>query len=248
MSDNHKYSYRNWHLALFFCFCFCLFYHTSCTPEFPKEIKEFYYPVNDLDEGLVYHYESTTNDLPALANYWFFKGHNLEDGKQLTGQYYDHNKHILQYFRQDINSSGALMNEYRIYSEDSIAQVIPVDLIYNNVFPFTVNDTTSVYLYKLSYTNPTDTSINTIVRNRNYGGNTEWEHNGKIYPAIQMDVLEQIQNDKNGVLTIDLKGYEIYAKGIGLVYTERITRDGSAHIIDRLVDRIPMSQFELNLD
>ena len=248
MSDNHKYPSRKWHLALFSVLCFCLLYHTSCTPEFPKEIKDFYYPVNDLDEGLVYHYKSTTNDLPALAHYWFFKGHNLKQGKQLTGQYYDHNKQVLQYFRQDITSSGALMNEYRIYTKDSIAQVIPVELVYNNVFPFIIKDTISVYLYKLNYTNPADSSINTIVRNRNYGGTTEWVHNGKTYPAIRIDILEQIQNDNNGVFTIDLKGYEIYAKGIGLVYTERITRDGSTHIIDRLIDRYSMSDFELALD
>ena len=140
------------------------------------------------------------------------------------------------------------MNEYRIYTKDSIAQVIPVELVYNNVFPFIIKDTISVYLYKLNYTNPADSSINTIVHNRNYGGTTEWVHNGKTYPAIRIDILEQIQNDNNGVLTIDLKGYEIYAKGIGLVYTERITRDGSTHIIDRLIDRYSMSDFELALD
>jgi len=248
MSDNYKLPHRIWQFILFSVSCFCLIYLTSCNPEFPKEIKEFYYPVDDLDEGLVYHYQSTTNDLTGLDHYWFFKGHYLDRGKQLTGQFYNHNKQVLQYFRQSINSTGALMEEYRLYTEDTLAQVIPVEVIYDNVFPFVIKDSTAIYLYKLKYTNPVDSSLNTIVRNRNYGGTTEWIHNGKTYPAIQINLLEQIENDKNGVLTIDLKGYEIYAKGIGLVYTERISRDGSTHLIDRLVDRIPMSSFEVDID
>lgn len=248
MSDNSQRRGRNWQFTLFSVLCFCLLYLTGCRPEFPKEIKEYYYPVDDLDEGLVYHYQSTTNDLAGLDHYWFFKGHNINEDKQFTGQYYDHNKRVLQYFRQYISTSGALMDEYRLYTSDTLAQVIPVEVIYGNVFPFTVRDSTAVYLYKLKYTNPIDSSLNTIVRNRNFGGITEWTFNGKTYPAVRIEILEQIENDKNGVLTIDLKGYEIYAKDIGLVYTERITRDGSTHLIDRLVDRIPMTEFEITED
>ena len=81
MSDNHNLPYRNWQLTLFSVLCFALVYHTGCATEFPKEIKDFYYPVDDLDEGLVYHYQSTTNDLPTLDHYWFFKGHDIDNGK-----------------------------------------------------------------------------------------------------------------------------------------------------------------------
>jgi len=178
-----------------------------------------------------------------LDHYWFFKAHDINSSKQLTGQFYDHNRQTLQFFRQNITSSGALLDEYRLYTNDSIAQIIPVEVLYNNVYPFSLVDTFAVYLYKLRYISPQDSSINTITRNRQYGGTTEWTHNGKTYPAIRMDILEQIGNDMNGVLTIDLKGYEIYAKGIGLVYTERITKDGSNHMIDQLVDRLTMEAF-----
>jgi len=244
MSDNQNNSYRNWQFFFYSVLCAVLLYHTGCAPKFPKEIKEYYYPIEDLDEGLVYRYQSTTNGLAELDHYWFFKGHDVEEGIHFTGQYYDHNKMILQYFRQHITTSGALLDEYRLYTEDSIAQIIPVNVVYNNVFPFIVKDSSSIYLYKLQYSNPRDSSINVIVRNRSYGGESEWHHNGKTYPAIRINLLEQIENEKDGVLVIDLKGYEIYAEGIGLVYTERITSDGSTHLVDELVDRISISDFE----
>ncbi len=225
--------------------CLFLIYHTGCQPEFPKEIKQFYYPVDQLDEGLVYHYKSTTNDMKALDQYWFFKGNNLKNNSQFTGRYYNHHKQMLQYFSQNINKSGALLDEYQLYTTDSNSEVIPVDILYNNVFPFEIKDTSAVYLYKLQYTSSADSSITTIIRNRRYSGQLDWEYRGLSYPAVQMALLEQIQNDKNGVITIDLKGYEIYAKGIGLVYTERFTQDGSTHIVDRLIDRISPSDFKV---
>ena len=246
MSDNNTKQSIYWHIPTYVLCCIILLGLTKCRADFPKDIAEFYYPVNLLDEGLVYHYKSTTNDMDPLDQYWFFKGHQITDSQQLTGQFYDHNKQILQYFRQTINKSGVLMDEYRLYSNDTIADIIPVEVLYNNVYPFQVKDTTSIYLYKLQYVNPADSSINTIVRNRRYSGTTTWEHNGKTYDAIQFNVLEQIQNDRDGVVKIDLKGYEIYAKGIGQVYTERVTQDGTTRIVDQLVDRIPMEAFEVS--
>jgi len=240
MSDNQKHLYRKWHWVVFSSLCFCLLYLTSCTPEFPKEIKEFYYPIDQLEEGLVYHYESSINDAPKTDEYWVFKTHNLDNKVALTGQFYNTNKTVEQYFRQLITTSGALLEEYRLYRNDSIVHTIPVEVIYNNVFPFAIQDTNAVFLYKLKYTNPADSSINTIIRNRRYAGTTIWEHNGKTYEAIQINILEQFQNDNNGVLTIDFKGYEIYAKEIGLVFTERFSEDGGTHLIDQLIDRIPM--------
>jgi len=243
MTDIHKRPYTNWHIWLSVSLVCCVISFVTCTSKFPLDIKDFYYPVEELQEGLVYHYSSTNNNQDGLDHYWFFKAHDINNSKQLTGQFYDHNRQTLQFFRQNITTSGALLEDYRLYTSDSIAQTIPVKVLYNNVFPFSISDTTAVYLYKLEYINPQDSSINTITRNRRYGGEREWTHNGKTYPAIRIEILEQISNDLNGVLTIDLKGYEIYAEGIGLVYTERISNDGSSHMIDQLVDRVTMEDF-----
>lgn len=243
MSEASKRSYINWHNSFLLAATYCLIILSACSSDLPLDIKEYYYPVDQLQDGLVYQYISTNNGQDGLDHYWFFKAHDVDQAKHLTGQFYNHNRQTLQFFRQKITPSGALLDEYRLYTEDSIAQTIPVEVLYNNVYPFAIADTTAVYLYKLKFTNPQDSSINTITRNRRFGGETEWTFNEKTYPAIRMEILEQISNDLDGVLSIDLKGYEIYAKGIGLVYTERISRDGSSHMIDRLVDRVTMESF-----
>lgn len=247
MSDTIQRYYTDWHIssAIFGILLICI---TGCNSKLPLEIKDFYYPIDELSEGLVYQYNSTTNGQVSLAHYWFLKAHNIDGNNQLTGQFYDHNRDVLQYFRQNITPSGAILDEYRLYTSDSIAQTIPVEVIYNNVYPFSITDTSAVYLYKLRYEDPSDNSSNTIVRNRRYGGESQWEFNGKTYSAIKIEILEQIISELDGAITIDLKGYEIYAEGIGLVYTERITRDGSTHIIDSLVDRIKMEDFEKSLN
>ena len=243
MSESFVQCHKLWHVACYSLFLGVTMFTMSCQSEFPKSTEEYYYPINELQEGLVYHYHATINNAPTTNQYWFFKSHDINDQKQLTGQFYDENKSVQQYFRQQINPSGALLDEYRLYSGDSIVQSTSVEILYNNVFPFEAKDTLSVYLYKLRYTNPADSSINTITRNRRYQRPTEWEHNGKTYDAIQIALMEQIDNDKEGVISIQLKGYEIYALGIGLVYTERISQDGSTRLVDRLVDRIPMDNF-----
>lgn len=217
----------------------------ACNESFPIRTESFYYPLNELNEGLVYHYQTKTNDQPQVSSYWYFKTNNINDTLYLSGQYYDGLKSVRQLFIQKCLTNIAELQDYTLFlPSDTNGQVLPVrvDVQYSNAFPFLIKDTLSVYLYKLSFISPVDSAINTITRNRRFLKKEEWSFNGKVYPAIKIRLLERIENDIDGVLTIDLKGYEIYAKGIGLVYSLREGEDGT-RIEERLVDRMLMDDF-----
>ncbi|MBT8219457.1 MAG: hypothetical protein KJP00_06520 [Bacteroidia bacterium] len=247
MSENLFCNYHLWQ-NIFFALLSIIITSSmlGCKGQFPKNIKDYYYPINDLSDGLVYQYTTTNSDQQSVSNYWYFKSNIINDTIHFTGQYYDAKKTVGQFFRQSITDQGAIYKDYNFYvyndSSDQ-ASVIQLQIHYASAFPFQVKDTTSIYLYKLSFIAPADSSLNTITRNRRFVGEEEWEHNGKVYPAIRIKLLERIENDRQGVLTIDFKGYEIYAKGIGLVYTFRSSENGT-RIEDRLIDRVLMSDFQ----
>lgn len=246
MSDYSVSHISIWQYGVFGFFLCVIGFSLGCNRSTPQSIDRFYYPVNDLNEGLVYHYQTITKDQPPISSYWLFKSNIINGEIQFTGQYYDATKTVGQFFRQRIVSTGALLEDYKFYvGRDTSDHVLPIDveIDYPNAFPFEVYDTIGVYLYKLSFIAPGDSSINTIIRNRRFVGYESWNHNGKSYPAIKFRLLERIENDNNGVLTIDMKGYEIYAEGIGLVFSKKESMDGTS-IEERLIERMKVEEFQ----
>lgn len=213
----------------------------GCGPS-QESLKSYYYPT-DLPDGLVYQYLSSMNDTPQESYYWFFKPHIIDEQEHFTGQYYDAHGTVQQFFRQSADSGGFEMEAYTLYEGEPLDPTA-VEIIHDDVFPFYPRDTMSVYVYKVRYTSQLDSSITTITRNRRYTGHVEWLFNGKSYDAIQFKLQERIENDKNGVITIDFRGHEIYAEGIGLVRSIRSSDEGNIKIVDELTDRLEMKKFE----
>lgn len=208
----------------------------------PDSLKSFYFPLNTSD-GLVYQYQRTTNGNASDTYYCFYKSHLLDGQKHFTGQYYEADGRVSQFYRQMVDDGGIEMESYLLYEADTLDPTT-VKVVHDDIFPFYPSDTMSVYLYRVSYESKLDSSVTTITRNRRYIGKESWTHNQKTYEAIRFGLLERIENDKNGVVTIDLKGHEIYAKDVGLVYLERKSDEGALTLIDQLVDRIEMTEFE----
>jgi len=139
-----------------------------------------------------------------------------------------------------------LLEELFLYQSDSTDKQtrIPVEIVAGNNFPFEVQDSLGIFLYNIQWFSPADSSTNTLIRNRRYLGRTTYEFEGKEYAAIEFGVRELIENEQEGFLKIELKGKEIYAQGLGLVYTHKEAIDSGFEQTYQLYARYPMMELE----
>jgi hypothetical protein len=215
-------------------------------------LKDYYYPIAQLKEGKVYEYTPANNDTLA-GYYWYF--HTLRpDPKQsdkaqsnyLTGTYYDVNYEIAQMVSEEVVSNGTILDEAYLFLSDNngVKQQIKVAIDAANVFPFEVKDTNTVLFYKIHWKNPKDTTEQlTLTRNRRYRGKTTYSFKGHSYDCIQFELRELIDSEKEGHWQQEYKGQEFYAKGIGLVYSEKVINKNFV-LAYRLKDIYDMKQLE----
>lgn len=210
-----------------------------------KNIEAYYYPIANLKDGLAYEYLPTAST-QMLEFYWYLRTIEQEEQTYLTGMYYDHNFTPSQFSREEKVSNGMLLSELFLYETDTAGYQYKtlVDVQANNAFPFQVKDSMGIFLYKVQWTSPIDSSEITIIRNRRFLKDTTYQYQQKMMKAIVFELREIVESDKDGVLTLEFKGKEIYAKGIGLVYTEKKDVNGDFQQAFYLNDRYPMTVLE----
>lgn len=203
-----------------FLFLFPLIvWNTACTKQ---NIRDYYFPVLDLQAGKVYVYDLPAGDSSA-PDYWYYRGFVRDSGIFLSGTYYDPQFEIRQIIREKLVSGGSLMRDYFIYEADTSRNTltrIQADITAPTVFPFQVQDSLGVFLFSLSYAPPSTRNAQIyVIRNRRYGGKgPDFELNGKRYPTIRFFLREAVGYEKEGAAEIEGAGEEWYAKNIGLVY------------------------------
>lgn len=209
--------------------------------------KAFYFPFEEMLEGQVYEYVSTSaiGDT-IITEYWAYKSTNDEKGWQLMGTYYDSYFQVRQYFRETIHQTGSLMEDYFLYQPDSngVNQRYDADLKAPNGFPFVLKDTNSILLFDLQWTFSEDPLHRvSLTRNRQYRERSTFSFQGKQRPAILFDLKERIDDEQEGHLEKEYNGLEIYAKGLGLVYYRK---DFDENIVMeyQLKEVYTMAQFE----
>ncbi len=217
---------------------------TSCQLSSNIDIQNYYLPLSELKDGLVYEYQSINGEFPPY--YWYFR--TIEQGNStfLTGMNYNYRFMPQQFIRETKVSNGMLLEEAYIYEMDTSEKQIkvPLDIVAGNVFPFQVQDSLGIFLYNVNWQSALDGIQTTIIRNRQYKGKTTFEFKGKEYPAITFSVKELIEDEREGVLKLELTGKEIYVKGIGLVYTEKQMLNGDFQQVYQLKDRYSMQVLE----
>jgi hypothetical protein len=222
-----------------FCLSFC---HSSSK----KDIRNYYFPLKELKEGLVYEYQPVEQD-SLTPNYWFYRSYISKEGIYLTGTYYEYELLPFQVIREELVQNGMLTQEVFLYERpDSTGRQerIAVDILENSAFPFEVSDSGGIFLYKISYEPVSDPGASiTLVKNRKYRGDTTFVYNEERYDAVVMDVKELIEYDKEGVFEQTYTSTEIYAKGLGLVYYDKRISDELAWAY-RLESRYPMEELE----
>ncbi|MBK9339025.1 MAG: hypothetical protein IPM98_21795 [Lewinellaceae bacterium] len=221
----------------------------SCSDD-KRRISDYYFPVQSLTSGLVYEYASEEGDTTD-RRYWYYRSFVRDSGIFLAGTQYDRYLEINQIVREKIVETGSVARNAFLYETDTTTGKsipIPAAIESPDLFPFQVQDSLGVFLFKLQY-HPLSDSTATIylIRNRRYlGDGPDFELAGKKYPTVRFGLQEAIGHSKDGSAEIEGSGEEWYAKGIGLVYYRKAfgKEDRQIRFAFRLRERFPMTELE----
>lgn len=241
----------------------------GCRSDGTRDIRSYYFPLQDLEEGVVYEYRSVNND-SLTPKYWYYRSFIGENGVFLTSTYYEYDLIPLQFSREEMVRNGMIQDtlyllEYNfseaaidsvlegaertsilVHRPDSSGQIarVNVDILSGTLFPFEVRPEGGVFLYKVRWRPASQPeAIVTLGKTRHYAGDTTFTFQGREYDCVRFEVDELFQQDQEGVLEQEYSGVEWYAKNLGLVYYRKnITED---FVIEyQLHDRYPMEKLE----
>lgn len=239
-----------------------------CQSDGNRDIRNYYFPIQDLENGLVYEYQAMNMD-SLTPKYWYYRSFFNDDGIFMTGTYYEQDFTPLQFVREELVSNGVIQdtlylfeynfskpaidslpenqrNSFFVYHPDSSSQVarVNVEILSQTLFPFQVREEGGVFLYKVKWrpASQPDTEI-TLGKTRRYLGDTTFTFQNKTYDCVRFELTELFQQNQEGVLEQEYGGVEWYAKNLGLVYFRKdITKD---FVIEyQLKDRYPMEKLE----
>lgn len=217
---------------------------TSCGDDGVKNIREYYFPLKQLQDGLVYEYRSVNNDSLA-PNYWYFRSIVLDSAVYFTGTNYAPDLTPLQFSREELVKNGMLLQDLQLYETDSSGQQqrIEAEIIAGSVFPFEVRDSGGIFLFKTTWKSPLQQATYTLIKNRRYAGDTTFVFQDKVYKAVIFELKELIEQRQEGALEQQYSSVEWYAKGLGLIY---FRKDIAKNFVleYRLADRYPMDKLE----
>lgn len=226
----------------------CLLFLFSCQ----KSLKDpgflkYYYPLEDLREGLVYEYHPVNNDsLPV--NYWYFRVHTVDGSDFLTGNNYDANFEVQQFVREKVEWEGVELVDFILYRTlpDGKQEKIDVEIVKNEIFPSYTLDSLKNYTMKLKWDLPKEEgTFMTIEREKKYYAKSEYPFDGKNLECVVFELKEHIEHfiEDDGYLEPEYPGIEIYAKGIGLVYYKKVLGVG-VEVEYKLERKYSMEEFE----
>jgi hypothetical protein len=217
----------------------------SCSRDGKKDIRDFYFPLKPLQDGLVYEYRPVGAD-SLTPIYWHYRT-LIQDGNVfLTGTYYEFDFIPLQFFREEMVGNGMLLEDLYLYETDTTGKQrqVAVEILAGNTFPFEVRDSGGIFLYKIKWTMPSSPgATTTLIKNRRYLGDTVYVFKNQERQAVVFEVKElfEIDDENEGFFEQQFSGREVYAKGIGLVYFRKEIAKGMK-IEYALRDRYPLDE------
>lgn len=195
---------------------------SSCQNNKSNNFEDFFYPLSEWEEGMVYEYQPVNNpDLPA--EYWYFRKISIDSSNFLTGQYYDHNFTPRQIFNAEITENGTFTRDYILYEYDSLSHVTQkrAEIIANTGFPFGALDSLSISKLQLKWKNPTEEYPDgylEMTRNRRFSSHAAYSFKNKSYECIDFEMKELVDDFNDGHLEKEFSGIERFAKNLGLIY------------------------------
>ena len=230
---------------------YCLLFTAYCaltTGCGKKNIRDYYFPLSQLKEKpMVYEYEFKTHDT-TLHLYSYFQTVVQGDSISFVGTDYDPSFQVMMMRREEMLANGMKLKDLRYYGSDSTGKAVEMKAIITGgaVFPFEVKDSNGVFINIIKYKDPKDsTHETTLTRNLRFLRTTTYLYKNQKYDALEFEKKdEQSERDlKQGGWQHLFTVKEIYAKGIGLVYSKRQVSDNETVEI-RLIDTYPMEELE----
>ncbi len=225
---------------------FLVLFFSACEPgESMRDIRDYYFPMRELKEGLVYEYRAVNNDSLA-PYYWYYRSMQTDSGVYLTGMYYEYDFMPKQFVQEAWVSNGMLLDTLFLYYTDTLdrQQPLAIEIEAGNLFAFRAGPESGVLLYKVKWEDPYKPGVwTTLIKNRQYVSDTTWQWQGKKVDAVVFHLKELFAIDEEGTFEQEYDGMEIYAKGIGLIYTKKQINEN--FILEyELADRYPMEVLE----
>lgn len=231
-------------LGALLIFSFAFF---SCEDD-QRDIRDYYFPLKDLKDGLVYEYRELEMD-SLSPDFWYYRTLPTDSAFYFTKAYYQNDFVPRQLYRELMVDNGIVIKDLYLFEADSSGQQVQTkaEVISSNVFPFEVSGSDELYIYQVRFQLPSQPHGNTTVLiNRRFLGDTTYVFHDKTYDAVQFEVLGSVDQRDSilGDIEPHFSGKEIYAENLGLVYYERAYGKDAPAFRHKLVDRYPMSDLE----
>jgi hypothetical protein len=209
------------------------------------DLREFYYPIRELRTGMAYLYEPV--ERPDLGREtWVLTSDSLPTGWELTTRIYDASQTLVQEVVEREVPNGTLALRLSFFTRDTADNVLslPLRIEEHNLFPYEVSDAAQRYPFRVSYTEPGDSSlVTTLTRLRRFRGIDRVTLPDGDHPAALFSLTEQMDNSGEGTLTLEFSGEELYARGIGLAAWMKVRAPGDT-LVYRLQRRMPLPDYE----
>ncbi|NJB86817.1 hypothetical protein GGR26_002594 [Lewinella marina] len=216
----------------------------GCADE--EDIRDYYYPVRELTDGLVYAYQNTGDVNQEPFEYWYYLGLDRDTALYLSATRYANGITPVQVSTERVRNEGIHLEQLTLYppGPSGQRQQVETEVLYDRVFPFYPNDGLASG-YRVRFRVPENSDgQNFVSLNRYYRRDTTLTVLGEERRAVVFDLRGEVsQRDPElGDISPTFTGYEIYAEGLGLVeYRRDLGAGGVAGA--RLVRRMPMSEF-----
>jgi hypothetical protein len=216
---------------------------SQCSKPQGPEFEDYYFPLEQVEEGLIYKYEMSG---PMAAEYWYLKSFEEEDSIILTLTVYDAQQRQQQLSRERKYPSGWVQRNLFFYTYDSMGmERIEAEIIQDDLYPFHVKDSLDVTLYAATWPTEVDGEkvTNKLFRNRRWVGKDTLSIMGRRIPSLVFRVYDWIEDERKGTLRIKMESNEYYGLNWGLVKKEQYI-DGELFRSFHLADTINMETFE----
>lgn len=154
-----------------------------------RDIRGYYFPMEKLDGGEVYVYESAGN-MGTDSVYWYHRSFLKGEQKIFSSTFYENYMVPLQQVQEEVVRNGLLLKDLYIYDLPDATkgykqQRTEVEIVAGNSFPFVVKDRFGIFLYHIKWkSNDSDSTIYSVIKNRIFMGDTTFYLKKQEIPAI----------------------------------------------------------------
>jgi hypothetical protein len=221
---------------------------SACGDESYPDLRDYYFPLRELTDGLVYEYQDLRYD-SLTPDFWYYRGIPTDTAFYFTKAYYQNDFTPRNLYREEMLNEGILLRDLFLFETDTTGQQVQTqaEILSPHVFPFQMTDPKKLTIYQVRFQLSSQPhGSTTVLINRQYLGDTTYVFEKQTYPAIYFKILGSVDQRDSiiGDIEPQFSGKEIYAKGLGLVYYERNYGEGTGGFRHHLVDRYPMQELE----